>query len=678
MKQNKYILLIFAIFSIVLFCFSFWAPTPSPPLTSINSELKPITYTQQYRYFVSIKTTPGHIEDRKKIRDSWLRYFTDPSSVPLTASEKKQFSYKFFLGRLKESNNEICRPGRGGEACKMSPSELEKELQIEQSLYGDIVRLDVVEDYWNLTEKLGETLIYSYSHFAFDYYVGIDDDTFPRIDLVFQELQKRKPHKLYFGRFHKEVPSIDKYDDYPMKVYPPYATGLLFALSHDLVEYVVNNFKYLDKLMPDDCALGLWLLPLKVKEVDFYYRFIFNEASMTCTSLARHKPNDLKTLYIISQNGMLCKGDDFWLGCSSAYEGKIISASCKNGMLIDRIQISRLIPEDIPHFDCEFLNSTLAPYDQDLDNCVKQCKNLGDSCLGLETCTTNVDFSLCNEGKLPLKCSRFRKVGQLRVHCSRAPQSYLGSALSFETKEDMVVIPDHKSLRLNSNFTICFWFKPHTTPSDWIRLIGKGSPEARNFGMFTTHDMFTMQQFHTDSSYYSVWSTKKFSLNEWHFICGVRNDQNVRLYLNGEECGNYEVSMGTPHTSADPLTIGRDPHHEWMNHKMDEVRIWDYPKSEGEIKQDMITTPRERIRNEYSYSLSEKQRKERGLIGYWSFDELGLVKQGETDYLKVYNWASNNDISDGEIKGAPLIVPSTLASITTPKYRPDKLNFEID
>jgi len=252
---------------------------------------------------------PTHQEARRAIRESWLRYITEPSSSGLPADLKKSVTYRFFFGYPKEPG---CRPPRTGKLCNTSLSfeSIQAELIREEELFNDMVRLPILDHYWGLSEKLTETLLWSYQSVNFDYFIGTDDDPFIQLDQVILEILKSSPDRLYWGSLHKQVSSLDGKYIYHHSDYPPYMNGVLYGLSRDLVGFVAHNAGGLKHLLLDDAALGFWLSPMFVNRVDYKERFRLtpDPEHFNCSLMVEHNPReDLRVIYNALQDGLICR-----------------------------------------------------------------------------------------------------------------------------------------------------------------------------------------------------------------------------------------------------------------------------------------------------------------------------------------------------------------------------------
>jgi len=106
-------------------------------------------------------------------------------------------------------------------------------------------------------------------------------------------------------------------------------------------------------------------------------------------------------------------------------------------------------------------------------------------------------------------------------------------------------------------------------------------------------------------------------LGTWYHVVGVYDSAagEARLYINGVHVGTSATGLSLPVTpSADMLFSRYDQTSAGQSHylfgQMDEVRVWNIARTGTEIARDMY---RHLVGNES------------GLVGYWSFDNLGQV-----------------------------------------------------
>ena len=102
-------------------------------------------------------------------------------------------------------------------------------------------------------------------------------------------------------------------------------------------------------------------------------------------------------------------------------------------------------------------------------------------------------------------------------------------------------------------------------------------------------------------------------LNQWTHVAGVvRGLTDMDLYVNGIDVGGiYDGNGGNIDFSNNPFTIGRYRKDQsqgevyFFDGSIDEVRVWNYDRSEAEIRTDMCHT---------------LQGNENGLLAYWKMD----------------------------------------------------------
>lgn len=260
---------------------------------------------EDVKYFVGIKSRNTNFELRASVRRSWLRYFTDPESEGLTEGQKRRFDYKFFVGA---PSHKKCRKFSN---CTMIPMEeqikLRTELDEEARKYGDLIVLDAVPDYYgNLTKKMMATFLWADNYQAsmtrknFDYFIGFDDDVYPRLDLLEPDVFAQPRTKLYMGKVQKNIKiSGGNAKIYPIAQFPYFVTGMTYVLSMDLLRFVVSNREQLNMYPHDDCALGIWLLPISKTYVDRtgVYQYKGNDCDEKLQVRHPASPEEMEKLY---------------------------------------------------------------------------------------------------------------------------------------------------------------------------------------------------------------------------------------------------------------------------------------------------------------------------------------------------------------------------------------------
>ena len=196
-------------------------------------------------------------------------------------------------------------------------------------------------------------------------------------------------------------------------------------------------------------------------------------------------------------------------------------------------------------------------------------------------------------------------------------------SINFDGNDDYIRILDHANLDLTENYTLEAWIFPESF--SWLAgIISKYHTNAANGYMLR----LTHQSPYTGLGFDEVvTSTGVLNSNQWYHIAAVNNGGDRSLYINGSE---YTLS-GTPlNVSANNnnLKIGSDYGGRFFDGRIDEVRIWDIPRTQDDIVATLDTV------------LSGE---ETGLVAYYTFDE------GSGDTL----FDQTNHGHDGALMGNP-------------------------
>ncbi|KAK4437372.1 putative beta-1,3-galactosyltransferase 2 [Sesamum alatum] len=156
---------------------------------------------------------------------------------------------------------------------------LDRAIEAEDQKHGDILRLDHVEGYLELSAKTKTYFATAVSMWDAEYYVKVDDDVHVNIATLGETLARhRKKPRVYIGcmksgpvlaqrgvRYHE--PEHWKFGE-PGNKYFRHATGQLYAVSKDLASYISVNQHVLHKYANEDVSLGSWFIGLDVRHID--------------------------------------------------------------------------------------------------------------------------------------------------------------------------------------------------------------------------------------------------------------------------------------------------------------------------------------------------------------------------------------------------------------------------
>ena len=209
-----------------------WKATPRHRTTLITTTV----CEMHYPLLILVSSAPANFKRRYLIRQTWG---ADNSIAP-------QWKTYFLLGQTRNQTH----------------SELLKK---ENSIYGDMIRANYYEHYWNQTFKIQMAFEWAARYCNFSYLLKADDDVFVNSKGLLDVLElKTTPKKgLYMGKLHHNqiVPRKGKwrvsYEEYNGTHYPDFCGGGGFVMSYDVVESVVPLFDAIKPYRMDDVYVGM-------------------------------------------------------------------------------------------------------------------------------------------------------------------------------------------------------------------------------------------------------------------------------------------------------------------------------------------------------------------------------------------------------------------------------------
>ncbi|MFT5778398.1 MAG: hypothetical protein ACI837_001354 [Crocinitomicaceae bacterium] len=169
------------------------------------------------------------------------------------------------------------------------------------------------------------------------------------------------------------------------------------------------------------------------------------------------------------------------------------------------------------------------------------------------------------------------------------------SCLDFDGVDDYVFVGDVNDLGL-LNFTIEAWVYVEGTSGIGNKIINKGctsvgTPSNAGYGLRTSKTAADELEFHLGHSDGSSTRVLYIGLvtDQWVHMAGVREQNTAYLYINGvlvaqESTGVvYNVDTNVPLTIGAMDKLGMFPVAEFMDGKIDEVRIWNVARTVDEI-----------------------------------------------------------------------------------------------
>jgi hypothetical protein len=160
-----------------------------------------------------------------------------------------------------------------------------------------------------------------------------------------------------------------------------------------------------------------------------------------------------------------------------------------------------------------------------------------------------------------------------------------GKALSFDGVDDRIEAPHSDSLAMTQEYTIGAWvyWRGVGSVPPWGNILVKVGPD--NYGLWIHEDGYVHHCLTFSGGSRECFNTASgvVPTNEWVYIAGTFDGNNVKTYVNGEV---WEwTRVGTLESSTGVLRIGaHSPSWALMNGVIDEVRIYSRALSEEEIK----------------------------------------------------------------------------------------------
>ena len=141
--------------------------------------------------------------------------------------------------------------------------------------FGDLIRADYYEHYWNQTLKIQMGLEWSSKYCQFSFLLKMDDDAFLNTRALISLLKNPKTpqEKLYTGLVH-EHPPVQRHgkwkvsqSEYNGTFYPPFCPGFGIVLSADVVDAFVGLFHVVPRFRLDDVYIALLANKIGVKPI---------------------------------------------------------------------------------------------------------------------------------------------------------------------------------------------------------------------------------------------------------------------------------------------------------------------------------------------------------------------------------------------------------------------------
>jgi len=164
----------------------------------------------------------------------------------------------------------------------------------------------------------------------------------------------------------------------------------------------------------------------------------------------------------------------------------------------------------------------------------------------------------------------------------------VGGALELDGDGDYVEIPNESNFDITTEITVSAWIKANQFDKEWQAIIAKGDSTwriQRNQNKDSLEFACSGLKIPSGSPYGSLYGEKSVNDGQWHHIVGVYDGSKMYLYVDGT-VDTSQPASGRINTNDEPVYIGENSERtaRFWEGLIDDVRIYNYALSEGEIK----------------------------------------------------------------------------------------------
>ena len=163
-------------------------------------------------------------------------------------------------------------------------------------------------------------------------------------------------------------------------------------------------------------------------------------------------------------------------------------------------------------------------------------------------------------------------------------QGKFGKGGQFNNTDNYINVGNGSPLQLSKTGTVCLWFKPLTTFSGNTgtqKHLMSGGPRDFYFSSSSSILYFFLSDDATGiGSNASSWDTN------WHYVCTTSDGTTLKMYINGiQQTSTVALGANNYFGNLSAITIGRSTSSFTGN--IDEVKIYNYARTSGQIIEDM-------------------------------------------------------------------------------------------
>ncbi|KAE9549272.1 hypothetical protein FO519_007522 [Halicephalobus sp. NKZ332] len=232
-------------------------------------------FSRKFKKVVVIRSAPTASDYRNFIRQTWKKSLED-SNIPVV----------FVSGKGKKGT----------------------DLESEAKEFNDILELDFVDSYKNLTLKMMATYSYFLRYPSVDQIVVINDDTIVNKTALLRDTEETGNHESYIiGKVSRGYPRLIfpwlmwhvPGSMYPHMCYPPFVQGSSFIISREAAETLVKNICEFPFVHLDDIMMGIvaHCLNLKLLHREGFDKHILDRFTVYHYQYSRHSAKDLASMW---------------------------------------------------------------------------------------------------------------------------------------------------------------------------------------------------------------------------------------------------------------------------------------------------------------------------------------------------------------------------------------------
>ncbi|XP_045188617.2 UDP-GalNAc:beta-1,3-N-acetylgalactosaminyltransferase 2-like [Mercenaria mercenaria] len=220
---------------------------------------------------------------------------------------------KIFLGNLLMAVNDVDElemvqnsQALLNEEHQADQEEISCQIQKENSIYNDILLVNVTDVYRNLPLKLLHFHQWIHSEINAQYVMKTDDDCFVDVEKIMTLFDTiPKVNKIWWGNFRENwfVERMGKWAEktYRASEYPQFACGSGNIVSKDISDWLARNAEVLFPFQGEDTSMGIWLSALGTRYIENKEWFCDKGCDKNAFVIPQLSVNEMQSLWTNKQ-----------------------------------------------------------------------------------------------------------------------------------------------------------------------------------------------------------------------------------------------------------------------------------------------------------------------------------------------------------------------------------------